>query len=254
MAQFFNKIRQQLLSEQRLSKYLLYSLGEIVLVVIGILIALAINNNSQEQSLRKREQTYLNGLKAEFQISKVKLDELIRLNRLQYNGAKQMLTYISNKQEHPTEQAFSELIYNTFSADLFFNPNNSLLNEMINTGSLKDISNSALRVQLTNWLSTLDDVYKQENDLDAQREELLDLFRTNEYSLRTVLSYAGVSEELSIPKKDVPSSSLELLNALEFENKLLMFILTSHGTEKAHYDPLLQDLDHILELIDQEIK
>ena len=44
MIQFFRRIRQKLLEENRFVKYLLYALGEIVLVVIGILIALQINN------------------------------------------------------------------------------------------------------------------------------------------------------------------------------------------------------------------
>lgn len=48
MLRFFRTIRQRLLSENRFTRYLIYALGEIILVVIGILIALAINNwNSQ---------------------------------------------------------------------------------------------------------------------------------------------------------------------------------------------------------------
>ncbi len=51
MIKLFRKIRQQLVSENRFSKYLLYAIGEILLVVIGILIALYINNwNQQKQS------------------------------------------------------------------------------------------------------------------------------------------------------------------------------------------------------------
>ena len=44
MIKFFRKIRQNLLSEGKTEKYLKYAIGEIVLVVIGILIALQINN------------------------------------------------------------------------------------------------------------------------------------------------------------------------------------------------------------------
>ena len=57
MIKFFRKIRQELLSENRFSKYLIYAIGEIVLVVIGILIALQINNwnegrkNDQKEAL-----------------------------------------------------------------------------------------------------------------------------------------------------------------------------------------------------------
>jgi sensor domain CHASE-containing protein len=46
MIKFFRKIRQRLLTENKFSKYLIYAIGEIVLVVIGILIALSINNSN----------------------------------------------------------------------------------------------------------------------------------------------------------------------------------------------------------------
>ena len=49
MIQFFRKIRENLLKENRFSKYLIYALGEIVLVVIGILIALSLNNRNEQQ-------------------------------------------------------------------------------------------------------------------------------------------------------------------------------------------------------------
>lgn len=49
MIKFFRRIRQQLLSQNRFSKYMLYAIGEIVLVVIGILIALSINNWNEDR-------------------------------------------------------------------------------------------------------------------------------------------------------------------------------------------------------------
>ena len=54
MISFFRKIRQRLFAENKLIRYLLYAIGEIVLVVIGILIALQINNsNEQEKRIQK---------------------------------------------------------------------------------------------------------------------------------------------------------------------------------------------------------
>jgi len=47
MIKFFRKIRQKTLTESKFGKYLLYALGEIILVVIGILIALSINNRNE---------------------------------------------------------------------------------------------------------------------------------------------------------------------------------------------------------------
>ncbi len=54
MIKFYRKIRQRLLSENKVSKYLLYAIGEIILVVIGILIALYINNNNEKQANEER--------------------------------------------------------------------------------------------------------------------------------------------------------------------------------------------------------
>ncbi|TXD81592.1 hypothetical protein ESY86_07085 [Subsaximicrobium wynnwilliamsii] len=59
MIKFFRKIRQKLLTENKFSKYLLYAIGEIVLVVIGILIALQIDNNHNYNEQRRVEQEYL---------------------------------------------------------------------------------------------------------------------------------------------------------------------------------------------------
>lgn len=63
MIKFFRKIRLRLLAENRFSKYLLYAIGEIILVVIGILIALQINNRNEDRKNRIREVSYLENLK-----------------------------------------------------------------------------------------------------------------------------------------------------------------------------------------------
>ena len=59
MLKFFRKIRQKALTGNRFSKYLLYAIGEIVLVVIGILIALKVNNWNQHQSDKAKFMTLL---------------------------------------------------------------------------------------------------------------------------------------------------------------------------------------------------
>jgi|TARA_R110001606_G_scaffold397685_2_gene574917 hypothetical protein len=63
MIKFFRKIRQRLLTENKFSKYLLYAIGEILLVVIGILIALSINNWNEERKSRADEIKILTNIK-----------------------------------------------------------------------------------------------------------------------------------------------------------------------------------------------
>lgn len=251
---FFRKIRQRLVSENRLRNYLLYAIGEIILVVIGILIALAINNSQQDKILEKKEQTYLKGLRSEFEVSKQKLVKLIEINKRNYLGAKQILEFTTNLEVVPTEEQFSNLLYQSFSFDIAFNPNNSLLNEMINSGSLKDISNPQLRIYLTNWISTLDDISGQEQDLANEREKVLDMFRRNENSIRTIFEYANANQQVSFAKSENTVSNLNLLRSVAFENNMFMFYLTSYSTQQSHYNPLMESLNAILKLLEAEIK
>lgn len=58
MIKFFRRIRQRLLTENKFSKYLFYAVGEIVLVVIGILVALQLNNWNEERAQREIEIYY----------------------------------------------------------------------------------------------------------------------------------------------------------------------------------------------------
>lgn len=254
MLRFFRKIRQQYLQDGAFSKYLLYTVGEIALVVIGILLALAINNASEDRSKRKEEQVYLQGLQRDFVASRVKLVELISVNTQNYEAAKNIARYISKEQAPPTEQELSQGLFQAFAYDIAFNPNNSLLDEMISSGSLKDLSSADLRRRLTNWTAFLVDIAKQEDDLRQQREKLLDLFRTDDYHMRTLFDQVGVSQEvMGLNPVKVDHSNLHVLDSTAFENGLMVFILTSILTETAHYQPLLRELDAILAALDMEI-
>ena len=62
MIKFLRKIRQNMIRENKVSKYLLYAVGEIVLVVIGILIALQINNWNEKRKDIDLEQKFLTNL------------------------------------------------------------------------------------------------------------------------------------------------------------------------------------------------
>ena len=66
MIKFFRNIRKNLLSEGKTSKYLKYAIGEIVLVVIGILIALQINNWNENRKTRVKENVIVKSLYDEF--------------------------------------------------------------------------------------------------------------------------------------------------------------------------------------------
>jgi hypothetical protein len=69
MIKFFRQIRENLLMENKIGKYLKYAIGEIVLVVIGILIAVQINNWNQEKLEVKKEYEIMSNLAEDFKIN-----------------------------------------------------------------------------------------------------------------------------------------------------------------------------------------
>ncbi|MEJ2585524.1 MAG: DUF6090 family protein [Robiginitalea sp.] len=79
MLRFFRQIRQRLLTDSKFNKYLLYAVGEILLVVIGILIALQINNWNEERKAREREQQLLISLSEDFKSNLVSLENSIQV-------------------------------------------------------------------------------------------------------------------------------------------------------------------------------
>jgi hypothetical protein len=77
MIKFFRFIRQRLVSQNKLGKYLVYAIGEIVLVVIGILIAIQINNWNEEKKNNRIETVTLRSLKEDLLSSQAQLTEKI---------------------------------------------------------------------------------------------------------------------------------------------------------------------------------
>jgi hypothetical protein len=77
MIKFFRKIRQNLINEGKTSKYFKYAIGEIVLVVIGILIALQINNWNEHRKQYETLQGIYQIIKEDIAIDIVEIDEFI---------------------------------------------------------------------------------------------------------------------------------------------------------------------------------
>ena len=88
MIKFFRRIRKRLLAENKLSKYLLYAIGEIFLVVIGILIALQINNWNEENKNEKAEYNFYKEILSDLEKDNRKLAGLkvFYNNRIEHAG------------------------------------------------------------------------------------------------------------------------------------------------------------------------
>ncbi|MBU2951847.1 hypothetical protein KO493_14195 [Tamlana agarivorans] len=91
MIKFFRKIRKNLLQEGKTVKYLKYAIGEIVLVVIGIVIALQINNWNENRINNLAVKTYLNNLIYELTNEQIILEFFIESHSFKYYSMKYLL-------------------------------------------------------------------------------------------------------------------------------------------------------------------
>jgi len=148
MIKFFRKIRQNMIKENRASKYMLYAIGEIVLVVIGILFALQINNWNIERLERKNEKMILLDLQVEFQENLVDAERVKKGNDGIFNA-------MSAIQQNSVEKNYNQEIMDSLMYYVFdwfdYTPKPGASNNLINSGNLNLISNKELRKLLTLW-------------------------------------------------------------------------------------------------------
>ena len=91
MIKFFRKIRQNLLMENKTGKYFKYAIGEIVLVVIGILIALQINNNNEAKKDRTFELTMLKEVRKELIKDTIYFNMIAKRAEIAKDGAQKLI-------------------------------------------------------------------------------------------------------------------------------------------------------------------
>jgi len=140
MIKFFRKIRRQLLSQNQFSKYLLYAIGEIILVVIGILIALQVNNWNQLRNDKKFEITMLQEIKSSLESD---LDYSEMINRrigTKEEGIQELLKMTASNQKY-SDSILLE-VYNTMNTAVSFNINKGGY-EAIKSVGIDKISNDS---------------------------------------------------------------------------------------------------------------
>jgi len=168
MIRIFRKIRQNMIKENKVSKYLLYAIGEIILVVIGILIAVSINNWKQSVDLNKVEQNLYSDLIQELQTDLYGIQgNRIYNNKYtaRYNRASEIILTDTQKQLIDTLAIIATELTN-FSD---FNNEESAFNKLATSGKLEIITNKEILRRLQN----LGSLYNYINRLEKNHEQIM---------------------------------------------------------------------------------
>jgi hypothetical protein len=98
MIPIFRKIRHNLLRENKFKRYLIYAIGEIILVVIGILIALSINNWNENKKTQEFEITILKNIQEDILADKIDLALNLQYHKEMVKNEQLLLNFLLNDQ------------------------------------------------------------------------------------------------------------------------------------------------------------
>ena len=260
MLRFFRQLRQKLLTDNKFNKYLLYATGEILLVVIGILIALQVNNWNEERKERRVELKYFHNLTNDLRADIERLNYMIDLAAGKVK-ASQRVKLQSDQDSIGSLYHFSDDMQELIFVDEF-KPNDNTYEEMKSSGNFSTIRNDTLKLKLMNLRKTYVDIEGSQkhmrNDFDVFLEDFekyidwgkyYDLSKSNIPELDLVYDSLYITSHTSRMKGEVRKL---------FENKIFLnniFLLEINYT--YHIDLLKKtktQIDEIMEILKQELE
>lgn len=225
MIKFFRKIRHRLLKEKRFSGYLTYAIGEVLLVVVGILLALQFNNWNQERANKEKEEWYLENIAEDIEYQRGDLEDMKEDFELSIKLGKEILKEYNRLGSFAKVDSLNHKLNLLMISDNFPNINGTY-QELVNSGQQSIIQDKDLSVDIIDYFLFCDD---NEIDFNINNENVFykdiypvfsELHQQNmlELDLPPEEQYLLVSDERSnafIQKKlEEPENILKLLNAL----------------------------------------
>lgn len=236
------KVRKKLMSENRITTYLLYAAGEIILVVVGILIAISIDNLNQRNKELKREKEVIESLKLEFEEN---------LSILKYD-IKRLGTVVSACQ-HLYENIDPEYIENSINVDSvlthtfsfpIWDPSNYVLNDIKNSGLLSSMSDSTLKATIIDWEQWYTNLENWHSFYDARSNKYFDYIL--EYgNTKNVNRYIPEASYVNASKFKNRSNQT-LMRNVSFENNLADKLIISNFV-RDWYLKTIPKIEHLIE-------
>jgi hypothetical protein len=225
MIKFFRKIRQNLLIENKTGKYFKYAVGEIILVVIGILIALQVNNLNEQRKENNFEVDILKQIRTNLQTDLLEIREDLEVIDLVNKACLDVRNHLLNLDQPSDSLSISTAILRVTP---HFRPITIGYNILQNR-SVGIIKNDSLRDAILYQYDMLYPYYKTYEDERGRfhalhsEPQLLEYFSMN-YDVNQLLSFTGLFFEISEEdyqrlRNDL--KFLKLLKAIAFENSVI---------------------------------
>lgn len=232
MISFFRRIRQELLQQKSVTRYFAYAIGEIFLVVIGILIALQVNNWNEVNKNSKREEAFLINFQEDLRSDTYRLKEIRETLKTAVSYKRVFESHMEGKTTDP--DSLNENFLKQYNILIDFVPNSTTVDDLSNNG-LSLISNPSLRRQIVTLY----------NDYD----ELILKLKIGQEKGQSVANY--VSQKVVNINKPTADEMQLLLKDNFYVNQTHMNFLS---TQLTAVDQAFQKCEKTLLMIQKELK
>lgn len=247
MFRLFRTIRKRALSSNRLTRYLIYAVGEIILVMIGILLALQVNDWSEEQRAHKEEKLALQDLLFEFETSRNDFHDYGKWLRgvgASWETYMAIVTDLSLSDE-------ARAIDRPRVGSKMFHGSTSKLNSLLFTGKIDNIQNRELKQKLIGW----EDEYGRYLEFEHFHRDLA-IGYLSEYE--ATVKPNGAGQKLSgieisfYDEEELEQFSINAIKDLRYQN-LLLKNLHWIRLKIGMLDGVMQQYDEIISILKGEI-
>ena len=228
MIKFFRKIRQNLLIENKTGAYFKYAIGEIILVVIGILIALQINHWNENRKENSSLQILTENLNNEFEKNLIELELDISRIEKKISSIKTLLSYTGINNIKIEEVKMDSLLFEAIENPTW-NPSSYVLNDIKISGKLSTLKNEDLKLLLFDWDRLYEDILEWHISLNTTSASINEVITKNG-SFVNIDNYNNSRNKAS--KFDI--KNLGLLQEIRFENVLENNLFATIGLEKRY--------------------
>lgn len=266
MIKLFSKIRKKLIVQGKTANYLKYAIGEIVLVMIGILLALQVNNWNTNRLNKIEETSILYQLQEEYKGKLEELNQKVIIRNLMIEGTYKILENINQNNYNLPIDSLNIYLGQSFLTPTY-NASNAVTDELLNSGKLYLIRNNKLRKLISEWSGQLEKLIEEEQYLVNAFLSNIDSYLSKTYPINNLVNpFYDASSEVSnsfsktkvnkgfkLIKSNKTVDIKTLFNDLEFENYIGTIYTFCIGANLQSED-IRVHIKNVLELLNSELK
>jgi len=229
---------------------MIYAIGEIALVMIGILLALQVSNWSEQNKTHQRQLNYLEQINTEINHNLTSITKEKEKVSNHLKALRKLVALSDTTINNVSESELSSTWGRVFSGTAKFQYENGALLELISSGGLKDIKNDSIRNMLASLEAKVQKVRHQEQDYNIYTKKGNDYLEKHG-SFRVI---TGGDKWWGIGKLKEERSNKFLLESQEFENILIFAIGNGQYLFDGIYPTLEKELRMLIDIIDKELE